>query len=281
MEFEDKHSYAASGYFVCPNESTKDWYEMLKGTPIYRAAGICSSGEVGFFGMLPIVRRKLVLIDHSYTSLNVAMSKFCILNAKGPKETYRLFTTAEHQEVHDVIAGVQNQLPVSVKNHVGQYERPWFAGSKINKETYNPRTGYYDPVADGVFHSYAVWEIQNHWNQHITPAQVVKAYNKLHLVKFIHGDLADLEEDGPYGLLYLSNALEHNNRDRRRPQFEALKKYLRPGGYVFNSGRGGLHGYDYIAQDNTGAVEVKTTRKCGTLGWTQQMYKVNPQPVAA
>jgi hypothetical protein len=291
MEFEDKHSFNAQHFYPCPNEGTREWHEMLKGTPIYRAAGICSSGEVGLFGILPVTRRKLVLIDHSYASLNCAMTKYLLLADLGPDEMYRLFTTAEHTEVEEACEKVQDKLPVSVKNHAqgDRYntKKAWFStGDAHSLEVYNATTGrsrlrIQRPGARKI--SYSTTEIQRHWNQHISTEMVKRAYDKLHMVKFVHGDLSDLKDDGPFGLLYLSNATEHSDRTRNWPQFDNLRSCLRPNAYVITAARLGLSARTYDTAPMVGVESLKKERG-GTLNWTQQMYRVSkpkPVPVAA
>lgn len=299
MEYEDKNTYAATSFYAAPNEGTLDWRELVKGTPVYRAAGICSSGEVGFFSMLPSVRRKLVLVDHSYASLNVAMTKYLLLAKLGAKEVYRLFTVGEHQAIYDACMSVRDELPTGVKESQGRkrYDGDWLAVWS-NKEIYNNRTGRYEYT--GTPYNDSFEEIQNHWKKHISLDLVRQACKKLHIVKFLHGDLQDLAEEGPFGLVYLSNALEHNNRDQKHPTLSQVKACLKPDGFIIAAGRprnDNLYGmrvatYNYTTHQyeypkDKVVTEVKACDSTysrqggGTMSWKQAMYTLADEPVAA
>lgn len=300
MEYEDKNTYKASGFYAAPNEGTLNWRLLVKGTPLYRAAGICSSGEVGLFSILPSVRRKLVLVDHSYTSLNVAMTKYLLLVKLGAKEVHRLFTVGAHQEIHEAILGVRDQLPPEVAKSTGDYGASNWCSMSKTYDVYNNRIRRYELAERPVSTNYYFEEIQQHWKKHISLSLVQQACKKLHLVKFLHGDLQDLAEEGPFGLVYLSNALEHNNRDRKHPALSQVQACLKPGGYIIAAGW--LHAtspygvtgkgvynhrtgqYDY--PENKTVIEVKSCDSGrsnlggGTLYWKQAMYQL-AEPKAA
>lgn len=299
MEFIDANTYAAPGHYNCPNEDTRCWREGIKGMVLFRAAGICSGGEVGFFSILPAVRRKLVLVDHSYLSLHVAITKYLVLAAHGPKETYRLFTKASHEELLKVVQAVEGDLPDAVRNcpglevgrggiytsrNYGDWRAPNPKSHNNRRiEVYNTKTHRYEMKDNPNYPVYVPGfnKIQRHWNRHITLDLVQKAYKKLHLVKFIHGDLRDIAEDGPYGLIYLSNALEHSNRDGQRPALlDHVRPSLRKGGVLVTAG------YYYDRYSN--AVDpLSLVKKFAddTSSWGQSCYRfaedVTPQAVAA
>ena len=288
MEFVDAHEYAAPGYYCCPNENTRAWREGIKGMTLYRAAGICSGGEVGLFSILPTVRRKLVLVDHSYLSLHVAITKYLILADKGPKETYRLFTKGDHTEVHDACLSVESDLPDSVRNCIDKptsrklgrstYYAPkygdWRNLRARGEQVFNSKTLQYERTSKTT--SYAFAEIQNHWNRNISLRLVQEAYKKLSLVKFIHGDLTDLAEDGPYGLIYLSNALEHSNRDGKHPLLDTIKPLVRENGVLV------------VAGSYYSAHKLHRVKKCehtgvsrDSYGWNQSLYRFTPPEAVA
>lgn len=288
MEFIDANEYAAPGHYNCPNEDTRAWREAIKNLVLYRAAGICSGGEIGLFSILPTVRRKLVLVDHSYLSLHVAITKYLILASKGPKETFRLFTTGEHQEVRDACLAVESDLPESVRKCIGQSaKRAGYNGQLSNYGVRNygdwrkfRQGARYDAygryVRDDAKRVPAFDEIQTHWKKFVTLDLVQRAYDKLHLVKFIHGDLRDLAEDGPYGLIYLSNALEHSNRDGQRPKLlDHVKPCLRKGGVLVVAGW-----YDPYGHTSKATLKLHTRCQNDTSGWGQALYHLT-EPVAA
>jgi hypothetical protein len=221
-----------------------------------------------------------------------------VLADLGPDEMYRLFTTGDHAEVEQACLAVQDKLPVSVKNHskgdlYATGPRHWFTTHKhYLEEHYSLETGRYEIIPpDAKTVCYNTTAIQGHWKQHISPEMVKRAYDKLHMVKFVHGDLSDLKDDGPFGLLYLSNATEHNNREQTKPQFENLRACLRPNAYVITASRSGLsrsrhEKYDrygrYVPEPPLVGVEKIKDQRGGTLNWTQQMYRVSkPEAVAA
>lgn len=295
MEFTDAHEYAAPGHYIVPNENTQAWREGIKGMTLYRAAGICSGGEIGLFSILPTVRRKLVLVDHSYLSLHVAITKYLILSKLGAKETYRLFTEGEHQEIYDACMSVEDDLPESVRKCIEapsspRAGRPGYINSRPRiyndwrkllarrERFYNKTTHRYELRDRETKTNYAFIEIQNHWKRNITLPLVEQAYKKLHLVKFIHGDITDLAEDGPYGLIYLSNALDHTSRTGSQPLLNSIKPLVRKGGVLVVAG--------YYERSRS---PLQIVRKCigstnnrGIHSWNQSLYRfVEPEAAAA
>lgn len=70
-------------------------------------------------------------------------------------------------------------------------------------------------------------------------------------VKFLHGDLSDLEARGPFDLVYLSNALQFRTREGKRGGHDPLK-WVKPGGY--------------LAQTNYGRQPDPELRTCKVIG---------------
>lgn len=283
LAFEDIHEYKWDGYYATPNEDTMAWRELLKGTPIYRAAGICSSGEVGLFGILPLVRRELVLIDHSYKSLHVAAVKWLLLKERGAKETHRLCTTGTFAELLAATKAMVPTLPIELKECFpeGAWLQPRETPRYYGVSHSYPHTTAYAGSSGGTYDHH---KVQDEWHK-LSLRVVEKAVQKLDRVKFIHGDLSDLVSEGPFGLLYLSNALSHEGRNNknngytyynqlRKEIMEQIEAIVKPGGYVVLATSGG-YGYGYDTETGVFAKrgwELLNKIKGGS--WSQQLWRV-------
>lgn len=221
LRFEDKNTFNGPFSYIVPNESVTVWRQLLKGLPVYNAAAICSGGEVGFFGLLPMVRNRLTLVDHSYESLYYATVKYLLLQEHGWKKAQELFRkggTLLSKEVEKAI----NKLPEPLKA-VG--ERQKALDKQQRSDTY-----YFD------YHSSFVRasaQVSDTWSK--IPSNLLASCNsKLHQVEFVHGDLTDVADRGPFNLVYVSNALDFNHSDRNggRLLVKAVEGLVKPGGYV-------------------------------------------------
>lgn len=253
LAFEDAHDYDAPGHYTVPNEGIMLWREVLKHTPVYRAAAICSSGEVGLFSILPLVRRELLLVDHSLRSLHVAMVKYLLLRERGAKDVRRLFTSGIQQDLRDAVTGIQPLLPPKVGEVFASERNPFF----------------YDPYGN------RIQELKKEWDK-VPETLIKKAVPKLARVKFLHGDLTDLAPQGPFDLVYLSNALEHTSRTRARPAIDQIAQALKPGGYVLAAvGAGDYHGS--CSRLRKAGFELLETKKAtymdASISWAQSLYR--------
>lgn len=241
MKFEDLNDYASTTYYVAPNENPLVVRDMVKNLHIRRAAGICSAGEVGFFSLLSSVRQELVLVDHSYTSLAFAMIKYLMLRERGWSETTRLLTEVERvPELRQAISALSDQLPDRVKSALTNCRD----GGLVN---------YYDNRQD--------YQLREIWKDRaVKLAQ--KATRKLDRVSFLHGDLTDLAERGPFDLLYVSNAFEHYDRNGSHPVMAQITKAVKPGGYIIGCGWGGW---------GEASWEQVSTDRC--TAWTYTLYR--------
>lgn len=282
--YEDVHKHEWKGYYAIPNENVFRWRDMLKNTPIYRAAGICSSGEVGFFGILPLVRRELVLIDHSYKSIQVAALKYLLLREKGARETLRLLTQGTQDEIAQEVKALADKLPEGLrscfdKNVDGLWMQPKTPLDR-NYNSYYYDSSYYGWASATDQPSYDLPKLHKEWARY--PLGLVqKAARKLDRVSFLHGDLTDLAERGPFGLVYLSNALQHESRERGKRDYsdsalEKVEAAVKKGGYVI------------LAVSVYDTINAKTRNRgwtlCGSnkkqagdatgMGWEHQMWRV-------
>lgn len=218
IQYEDVHEYEGFHYYIVPNESLTSWKKLLEDADISvdRAAGICSAGEVGLFNLLPHVKRELVLIDHSTRSIAVAAVKHLILQKVGPDKAKELFESGDAAKIRKAFDGVKDKLPPKLQE---SYEKVF--GTKKDLD----HLGY---AANSHARS-----LKSMW----ADAPLKKTCNTLGKVKFLHGDLTDLVERGPFGLLYLSNALDstHRSRSGQAALAATVEKAVKPGGYVLDA----------------------------------------------
>jgi SAM-dependent methyltransferase len=230
MNFEDMHEYPGnSDYYPVPNERLEAWQELLQGLPLYKVAGICSGGEVGLFALLPQVRRELVLVDHSYKSLYFAMVKYLALEKYGAEETYTRLTRATGDEFKALAAEFDGVLPPATCE-------VWRKRRYDGNAYYDNRTG--EEGSDAF--SRRAHSVKHMWAT-LPKERLIKACTKLNKVTFVHGDLTDLATKGKFGLLYLSNALEHNSRTKHHPLLEQIDQLVKPGGHVLTAEAAGFY----------------------------------------
>lgn len=280
LAYEDVHPHEWKGYYAVPNEGTSEWADLLKGKSLWRAAGICSSGETGFFGILPYVRRELVLIDHSYKSIQVAALKYLLLKEKGALEVQRLCTQKDITELQQAVAAVKNSLPDKLRtcfksNEGGMWLQPKILTNPSDRYSYNHDRYSFGSADDDA--DYDFLKLRQEWSK-IPPKLVQRAVNRLDRVRFIHGDLTDLVKDGPFNLLYLSNALSHPNREGGASVYsysappntlKTIEACLTEGGYVIVADAS----YDSLNKQYTSrGWTYLDHRKSGA--WSQSLYQV-------
>lgn len=216
MKFENLHDYEGSSAYLVPNEKPLIFREMLKNYYIQRAAGICSAGEVGLFGLLPTVRKDLTLVDHCYGSLAVAMIKVLMIEEYGWEETLQLLTAKDYAKTNVIIDKMKKKLPkpLQMKHH-----------PPFSYQNYDQKKGkYVDSHSPN-------GELSLMW-QSVPKTLIKQISQKLDLVTFLHGDLTDLIERGPYDLVYVSNAFGHVDRTRLSPRHAEIEKIVKPGGLI-------------------------------------------------
>lgn len=202
MNFQDLHEYDGHMTYPASNENLSSWKEALAGIQVERAAGICSGGEVSFFCVLPLVKEQLVLIDHSYASLYYALGKHHVIEKYSGKKACELF-----RGTHPSYDRRGYKLPNPLK---------------VEFDAANKDLPTKDCGRHGSFGLSGIW-------QHITPEEVTNFKRNRKKVSFLHGDINDLADLGPFDLLYLSNALDYSGRDGDTFQID---KIVKPGGYV-------------------------------------------------
>lgn len=224
---------------------------------------------MGLLALLPTVRDELVLVDHSYKSLAYAMLKYLLLQERGYKDAIRLLSSKNNDaELRAILESLKDRLPADVLKASTTRQSRYINSYSYDRETFE--VSVVDDLCSNLSYDYA--ELRRYWESF--PKSLVKrAARKLAKVRFIHGDMADLEQHGPFDLFYMSNAHEHTDRHGRSPALDNVAKILKPGGLVISTkiyGRryryGGLpRGWKELSTQNS--------HSCG-YGWTYHLYQV-------
>ncbi len=250
--FEDIHEFNPTGGYNVPNECILLWRDIVKGLNIYKAGGICSSGEVGLLSILPSVKVNLTLVDHSYSSLFYALMKYFIIKEKGAEEAYKLFTERNQQRFIEALKEARKFIPQKVQEAFDDIHR--FEGWRCLSEEYLPQTWKTIPQED-----------------------LKKAEKKLSRVKFIHGDLTDLGE-GQLDLVYMSNAHEanHHDRNKKRLMLENIQKILKPSGYVLcaTNKADNLYSFEQKGWEVIEMKSVSTSNNYNLIRWNQILFRM-------
>lgn len=216
--FEDRHPiYNWAGYGVT-NEEPDVFIQMLSGKRLGRAMSIASGGEVPLFVLLPKCEQ-VVAVDHSYRSLAVTWAKAMMLDIMGPDAMKRLFEQDTYRELTTFLKGVKEKAPEILQKKVA-----WPVDGDIN--------GWNCMITSSDFNA-----IRR--EMHFIPRDVLRrAQVNLHKLMLIHGDFRDVK--GAYNTLYLSNALEHSDRDGRRPPPNSIDPFVMKGGLLLSAGQAHL-----------------------------------------
>lgn len=239
LAYEDVNEFDPRWPFSTTNEDVTLWQEILKDVDIHDAAAICSGGEIGLFLLLPRISSRLVLVDHSYESLYYALVKYILLKERDSGEVYSLFTDRlKTSELGSAVGAISHLLPAKVSLK-------------------------YESIMERHLEISRVW-------MKIPESNVSQAKEKLDQVKFIHGDMSDLQREEPFGFFYISNALEHEDRNRTKPDIAAIQSVVRPGGFILCSSGS-------FAPKLPQAWELVEQRKDPntTYGWMLNLYRIN------
>lgn len=205
-KFIDQHSGfdAMTGGYVVTNEEPELFNELLKGVKVNRAATIASGGEVVLSTIL-LRAREVVAIDHCYQSLIYLCAKLLILQQL-PR--HKILTIINNHK-NDALAAL---LQESVKH------LPEPLLSKVLSKKLNFLTQYHLP------------SLRKEWRYAKPVNNISKLLDRLTIV---HGDLSDLVPNfGTFDLLYVSNAMEHKNRNNKNPLMSEFVDMLNPGGLL-------------------------------------------------
>lgn len=277
LQFEDAHTFPGNqDFYAVPNEAPERWDQLLQGLRFHNVGGICSGGEVGLFSLLPLAQRKLVLVDHSYKSMYFALVKYLTLAKYGPEEAYKRLTDYPSYvswEVSEQKKAAFTALAAEFDGVIpAAFHEAWNRGRDYySHRQQHPAAAYFASRADGVA---SFWSRQS-------PGKVIKTCAKLGKIQFVHGDLTDLAKFGRFGLLYLSNALEsnHRNRDRTMSIPDKVAACLKPDGYVCTTHSASR--YERVKYPENWELVNKasaTDRFAGETGWTYNLFQVHPVP---
>lgn len=259
IPFEDMHTHDGGRFYWAPNEEPLVFRELLENIHVKRAAAICSAGEVGLFGILPSVRHELVLVDHCYRSLAIAMIKYLLLRERGWEDARRLLTTSQDTaELQATIETLLDHLPEVVR------QKSFRSTTRGHWDFHNVK-----PFVNS--YGTLISEIHRHWSE-TSELLVKRAARRINRINFVHGDLTDVTDKGPFDLVYISNAFAHTDRNGRYLSAAAQKieQLLKPGGLVV-----GVH------------TDVARNRKWETVAqrartsWTHVVYRVPERSVLA
>jgi hypothetical protein len=222
VKFENLHDFNGSSNYVVVNELLHVWDEVLSDVKgVKRAASICSGGEVSFFNILPKVEESLECIDHSLGSMYWALGKYHTIEKLGAAKAHEFFKGPIRDGKYD-----RDRYGYAAKYVPGPKEKKFhelFAEAN-GKYTTNylgeHKTRGYDP--------YGLESLCPLYND-ISLDAIKKFRANRTKITFIHGDLNDLIERGPFDLVYLSNALEYQGRNGS--QFN-IRAAVKEGGYI-------------------------------------------------
>jgi len=246
-EYDGKHTE-----FPACNENIDLWRKVLKDVRVDNAGVVCSGGEVAFFAILPCVRKRMEAIDHAYGSMYYALGKYHIIEKLGSKQAHKLFNEYHEGPFKELLEEANRGLPT------------------------RPATRAYSGTSPS-----AVTKIL----RKLTQKDLTEFRANREKVRFVHGDLNDLVERGPFDLVYLSNALEYNGRNGY--EFN-VKGMVKPGGYLAlaaskyrNTEGRYLRGFKLLANEKMESEYPLTSysyrppdpRRYG-LGWEYRLYQV-------
>lgn len=196
---KDLHSAYNAGGYTSTNEEPELINKLLGRHRFNKTAAICSGGEVIMFALLH--RSKSVIgVDHAYSALAATVAKLLLLQEFGHKKFEELLTYGKPSEVSDAFSKVRHLLP-----------------SVLTKVAYSPA---YD---------ISCLRREVHFAR---PGALQRLEQNLPKLELRHGDLTDIAGDGPFDLLYISNAIEHTGRAGRTMSLAAVAPLVAPGGTV-------------------------------------------------
>lgn len=224
MKFKDLNDFNALTCYAVVNENISAWRECLDGIEVDNAASICSGGEVAFFGILPSVKERLSLIDHSYASMYFAIGKYNMIEKFGASKTHELFTGFNWYK------GGRRWSP-SVDNYVQDPEAESSISSNDLRKAFDKANKRLPTAKHGVNGYWPPASLRVTW-QNIDVQEVAEFRRNRTKIQFLHGDVGDLADIRPYDLVYLSNALDYKGRNGSGHDAFRLNEVVKPGGFV-------------------------------------------------
>lgn len=245
LSFLDKYpKFDADGYLLT-NEEPALFNKALEGQRFERAAGICSGGEVPLFVLL-IHADSVIAIDHSYKALTATYIKSLVLAEYGP--AVRQLLNAGYSAFLDAARKAVKEVPKELQSFF-----------KLDPNAVGSSASYANTIDPGTFLG-----IVREWG-YFSDDILLEASKRINCLTLVHGDLRDLRPWGPFDLVYLSNALEHSDRDRKQPDLENIKPLIKMGGSVLTTS----HASSMCAAWGTQVARERSIR----AAWTHYVIK--------
>jgi hypothetical protein len=248
MKFANLHDFDVHTVYHATNEEPALHTQLLTTVSkkrFQKAASICSGGEIPFFVLLPRCQ-EVFAVDHSKAVIALAMSKMLILEKLGPKALHQLLLEDRRAKYEDLLLEVKKDLPEDLR-------------------TCNTSLG-----------SYKWPEVRREWGL-ISPATLAKALKHKDRLTFIHGDITDLAQFGPFDIVYLSNALEHMGRTGKAPVLTDIP--MTEGCIMLHTGSASLNQWK---GSNVGGPWDELAKYQGLrTSWAHRLARLVPQVQAA
>lgn len=245
-KFIDQHPpYNNTGYFTT-NEELAIFTKFLKGVKVNKAACIASGGE---FLLTVLLNRasEIFAVDHSYRALSATYYKLLLLQKRAGNRIKQDLFIENYKPFTKHVADLWQHMP-----------------EKLNKDTWR------NEQSD----RYSLESIRKSWYNLTFPRITAEAVGK---VTLIHGDLTDVTNlAGPVDMLYISNAMEHSNRERKYPSFETIAPLLNPGGFLLLSKSYHMNefSYGYKSEERDALfTKLKSVRGIYSTAWVYEILR--------
>lgn len=242
--YEDRNPYHSLNGYAFTNEEPEIFHRMLKGQRFGKAGAICSGGEIPFTALASRCE-EVWAVDHSYMALAATMMKAMLIDHLGPRSFFQMLLDNNKETFGKSLTEVSGQLPGLL-----------YGKSHLTVVSLNQMRKEWCPVL---------------LQDDSIPEQLV-SLDKVHM---IHGDLMDLKADGPFDLLYVSNAWDssHAGRNGQVPLARCLE-LLEDGGLMLSVETAVSRPPLPIA--GTELVQSFTGLR---TGWVHNVHRKMPRPV--
>jgi hypothetical protein len=254
--FAEKHPYRSLTRYAAVNEEPEVYREMLQGLHFKKALSICSGGEVLLFNILP-VSDEVIGVDHSVMSIAAALTKILMLGTWGAKRTLEFLSRTEDysdgrkvlQKKSEDICVFEEFFPPAIRQGMLDFA-----------QRFHPTRPVSPAINAGDWNN-----IRLEWSR-FTPEQCQDVADRLNRLSLVHGCITDMADQGPFDLIYASNAMDHTKRPPKGESYGAtlkiteLKPLLAPGGHLLFAG-----GYGTLPHQ--GFTTISAIRKGSRTGW--------------
>lgn len=233
-KFEDIHpAYSAQGFLVTNEEH--DLFKRFVGDLTFdNIASICSGGEMPMFLLLPRTNTQLIAVDHSYRALAATIIKLNLLVELGPEECRDLFVPPGQNSSYNNSVAINKAAKPFVEK-LPQVLQKELAGADAN--------GW------RLFDSSNCIALRKEWF-YADLKDLELTLKNLSKLRLVHGDFRDISSKGPFDLVYLSNAFEHQTRENKLLATfkDEIYDMVKPGGYILAAVGGvpGIPGFKLV-----------------------------------